>query len=377
MNVLFTGDLCFSGSFAQRLEEGMAIFSEELEELFRQQVYCIGNLEGPLVAPALAQKHRAKIINPPACLPYLMSLNAKVFTLANNHTFDCGKEGFLQTREQLAESQARWFGAGESWGEASKPLILSHEEHTVALLGISFREGMLAGPNKAGVFSTQNIHVITGLIQEARKKADTVIICYHGEEEYTQFPMPSRRKWLHQLAEQGVDAIVCHHPHVLQGIEYVQGVPICYSLGNTVFDVAGHRHRSFTDMGGLLQMQIENGNIHIRLIPIRLDRDKGLVAVLQSQKSLTDLADIHDFSQYQRRWEEEAFRVFQERHFSAAPFPPSPTAPPVGKWKRMAKKLGRRSFYKTLFATLYYPNSRAIFVAAIRYQIRKTFSGRP
>lgn len=374
MNVIFTGDLCVSGTFAKRLERGEALFSSEIEDLLRQQDVCIGNLEGPLVDPDLQETYQAKIINPPACLTYLTACNIQVFTLANNHSFDCGKEGFLRTRNQLLEAKAKWFGAGETWGEASKPLILSQNDHRTAFLGISFREGMIAGPKRAGVFFSHNLSMISALIQQARKTADTVIICYHGEEEYTRFPMPARRQWLHKLAQMDVDAIVCHHPHVVQGIEYVNGIPICYSLGNTIFDVPGHRQRSFTNLGGLLQMQIEPGNLHLKFIPLYLDRDAGKVYLLQSASMMADLAHIHDFSQYDQQWREEAYRVFQERHLnSAVPLGPSSPSTKPASSSPWIKKLLRFSFYKTLFATLRYRNSRAIFVAAMIYRLKKRF----
>ena len=41
-----------------------------------------------------------------------------------------------------------------------------------------------------------------------------------------------------ELAEAGADLIVGSHPHVLQNIEYVDGVPVFYSLGNYFFGAA-------------------------------------------------------------------------------------------------------------------------------------------
>ena len=38
-----------------------------------------------------------------------------------------------------------------------------------------------------------------------------------------------------QYIDAGADLVIGSHPHVLQGIEYYQGKPIVYSLGNFVF----------------------------------------------------------------------------------------------------------------------------------------------
>jgi poly-gamma-glutamate synthesis protein (capsule biosynthesis protein) len=57
--------------------------------------------------------------------------------------------------------------------------------------------------------------------------------------EFELWPRPEQVELAHHLAEMGVDAIIGHHPHVLQPVEYystkrdpARVVPIFYSLGN-------------------------------------------------------------------------------------------------------------------------------------------------
>src|SRR4029077_7548392 len=40
----------------------------------------------------------------------------------------------------------------------------------------------------------------------------------------------------HSLVDAGVDVILGHHPHILQGVERYKGAVIAYSLGNFVYD---------------------------------------------------------------------------------------------------------------------------------------------
>ena len=49
-------------------------------------------------------------------------------------------------------------------------------------------------------------------------------------------PYPCPRKGAHSLIRAGADAIIGHHPHIIQKEEYYDGKPIFYSLGNFVFD---------------------------------------------------------------------------------------------------------------------------------------------
>ena len=51
----------------------------------------------------------------------------------------------------------------------------------------------------------------------------------------SQLPSPNQREWGRRLVDEGVDLLLGHHPHVLQPIEVVKGVPLAYSLGDFTF----------------------------------------------------------------------------------------------------------------------------------------------
>ena len=72
-----------------------------------------------------------------------------------------------------------------------------------------------------------------------QKNCDFIIASLHWGYEYEFFPRLHQQEIAHQLAEEGVDLIVSHHPHVIQPLEYYRPrrgtsrvVPIAYSLGN-------------------------------------------------------------------------------------------------------------------------------------------------
>ena len=58
----------------------------------------------------------------------------------------------------------------------------------------------------------------------------------HGGNEYFPYPRPGLRKLCQHYIDLGVQAVVCHHPHVPGAYEYYNGKPIFYSLGNLIFD---------------------------------------------------------------------------------------------------------------------------------------------
>jgi poly-gamma-glutamate synthesis protein (capsule biosynthesis protein) len=66
--------------------------------------------------------------------------------------------------------------------------------------------------------------------------ADIVICSFHwgisgGYEKLTEY-QPELGRF---AADNGADLVFGHHPHLLQGIELRNGVPIFYSLGNFTF----------------------------------------------------------------------------------------------------------------------------------------------
>jgi len=75
-------------------------------------------------------------------------------------------------------------------------------------------------------------------IQEIRENdPDKIITLYpHWGVEYDTFANLVQKDFARKAIDMGVELIIGHHPHVTQEIEFYEGVPIFYSLGNAVFD---------------------------------------------------------------------------------------------------------------------------------------------
>jgi poly-gamma-glutamate synthesis protein (capsule biosynthesis protein) len=54
--------------------------------------------------------------------------------------------------------------------------------------------------------------------------------------EYAQRPNTEQIAFAHVAIDAGANAVIGHHPHVVQPLEMYKGKPIFYSLGNFVFD---------------------------------------------------------------------------------------------------------------------------------------------
>jgi hypothetical protein len=69
-------------------------------------------------------------------------------------------------------------------------------------------------------------------LRQARRQSDLVVAALHDGLEYSDVPPSETRARFRFLAENGADVVVGHHPHVLQGLEWVGRVQVAYSLGD-------------------------------------------------------------------------------------------------------------------------------------------------
>lgn len=202
------------------------------------------NLETP-VAPDAGKGTREFVFN--AGLEAVRALKASgidLVSVANNHAFDQGRKGFLETLKRLDEVGMPFVGGGPVPNEAG-PRMLNINGVTVAWLGFAsffnqtgndcdpkespcVRAGLANEPEKA-----------EAAVREAAAKADAVVVSIHWGKEYTAQPIPEQVELAHRLAEAGALVIFGHHPHVLEPLELYrradgQVTAIAYSLGNFI-----------------------------------------------------------------------------------------------------------------------------------------------
>ena len=89
--------------------------------------------------------------------------------------------------------------------------------------------------SQPGVFTTYDPALLVSQIEKAKQENDLVVVYVHWGIEKAETPEAYQRELAHAYIDAGADLVVGAHPHVLQGIEYYDGVPIVYSLGNYMF----------------------------------------------------------------------------------------------------------------------------------------------
>lgn len=176
----------------------------------------------------------------PSRVETLKALGVDLAVLANNHVYDYGEEGLLDTLETLRAAELPYIGAGENLEEASSIYYAELGDCTVAYVAASRVEWEAltrpATSDGMGVFYTAyDTDLLCQRVREAKEQADYVVVYLHwgieGTDELEAYQVDTGAL----LAEAGADLVVGDHPHQLQGICMEGETPILYSMGNYWF----------------------------------------------------------------------------------------------------------------------------------------------
>lgn len=160
--------------------------------------------------------------------------------LANNHAYDYGEISLLDTIDTFNNAGIKYFGAGKNLDEAMSPVYFNIDGKTVAFVSASRAEKNKKTPqateDSAGILRCYDPTLFIEAIKEADANADFVIACVHWGTEYSTVLEDVQLETGKQYLDAGADVIVGSHSHCLQGMEYYNGKPIIYSLGNYWFN---------------------------------------------------------------------------------------------------------------------------------------------
>ena len=176
----------------------------------------------------------------PENVSYLHDLGIDIVGLANNHTFDYGIESFVDTLETLEGAGIPYVGAGRNDTQAYAPVYLHMGGITIGYVAASCAEYTIytleATADEPGIAWCYDNERFVESVREAAANADYVVVLPHWGVEHSTDLDDDQADFAHQYIDAGADIVIGAHPHILQGIEYYNGKPILYSLGNFWFD---------------------------------------------------------------------------------------------------------------------------------------------
>jgi hypothetical protein len=146
-----------------------------------------------------------------------------LFSVANNHYEDFPKSCCVSDAEighPIAGTTDRWIHS-----------FLLNGRKTIVVC-ISFpATNPLRWRRSACCFSpTQALEIVLAI--RAAEPDAFIVIYVHWGYELCSLPYPADRAWARAVAAGGIDAVIGHHPHIPQPIEWIGNTLVAYSLGN-------------------------------------------------------------------------------------------------------------------------------------------------
>ncbi len=204
-------------------------------------------------------------------LPVMRDAGVEVANLGNNHAGDWGEEALVETRENLIAAGLAPVGAGANATIAHQPALFEINGWKIAVIGFGGVVPWLdwiATEESPGMADGDTIDTMVAAVEAAAELADIVVVTIHWGVELDLQPRPEDVARAHAMVDAGADMIFGHHPHRLQPLEFYEGKPIAWSLGNFVWPRLS-RAGSTT---AIAQVIVEpDGSIDACLIPVMIE----------------------------------------------------------------------------------------------------------
>ncbi|WP_246846874.1 CapA family protein [Leptospira barantonii] len=338
LKILAGGDVMFNWGIRDTIQKhGEIAPVEGLKSLFGEVDFRMVNLETPVVASKTEESKKAYIFTAhEKDLDSLKFLGVDMVFLGNNHSFDHGPNGMVETLNILKKNNILNVGAGKKLPDVLDPLQLSLKGSDLRIHSVTAiaEQAHYATPLKSGVAPFLLPSLQASFFERRPPMRRGVpysppvrIVSLHWGVEYSPFPTPDQRKIARALIDSGVKIVIGHHPHIPQGIELYRGGVILYSLGNLIF---GSRN-SYLNHNLIAILHIRKNVLEtVELVPIfgKFQKEDHKIRPVQGKEAKEFLHEIAVLSSELGT----KLRVEEERAF--LDLPTNSTLTPASKRKR-------------------------------------------
>lgn len=223
--VLFVGDVMLGRNVEREIvAHGIEYPFSNLHDFLAKYTYVVGNFEASM--PHVHQPTPSMGFQFSITKDIAESLKSHGFThmtLANNHAYDFGREGYAHAHEVL-EASGLSVGGSPDQITLHDVLFIDAQGLRIALIPIY------------AVFATPDHQALKEAFTYAASSSDVQIAFIHWGTEYISKNNARQEHLAQEVIDLGADAVIGHHPHVIENISVYHRVPIFYSLGNFIFD---------------------------------------------------------------------------------------------------------------------------------------------
>jgi len=208
---------------------------------------------------------------------------------SNNHAFDVGTGGILDTMDALKTRGMAFAGTGMTMGEASSATIMATTAGRVGLVAVAAgftRDGGAATPDRPGVaelrkaagggVDADDVERTLQAIREGRKQSD-ILIAYLHDHLWEPDPWMTsawKRTFARACIDAGASLFVSHGAPLLQGIEMYRAKPLFHGLGSFIFQTkkADDYYGPWAWQTLMAECRFDRGDfVGARLVPVQLN----------------------------------------------------------------------------------------------------------
>lgn len=268
IKILIAADFHPHGVIGEMIVKHNYSFFDDVQPIISASDYAILNMESPVVTNARSKeivKNGPCLKCPAETINAIKQAGFKGVTLANNHFYDYGEDGVMNTLNACSKAGLDYVGGGKNIEEASRILYKEIKGIRIAFVNFCENEFSIASTEKGG---SAPLNPVTNYyqIKEARANADYVIVIVHGGTEGYQLPTPRMQDTYRFFVDSGADVVINHHQHCLSGYELYHEKPIFYGLGNFCFPQDVGESTPLWENGYMVQLKIGE-TVSFELIP--------------------------------------------------------------------------------------------------------------
>lgn len=234
LELFFIGDIMSHGAVRESAERyGYDTFFKYIQDRIEGADMAIGNMEFPLAGRPYSGY--PSFSGPDSYAEYLSRIGFDLLLAANNHILDKGTAGLNRTIRALESMDIPYTGiaADAASDTLVNPMILLVKGVKIAIVSCTYGTEMSSNAcwPKVNYLDKNRLGPI---MERARANADLVLVFPHWGIEYEHFHNAEQEEFARWLVSCGADAIIGGHPHVIQDVGRIDGVPVVYSLGNAL-----------------------------------------------------------------------------------------------------------------------------------------------
>ena len=298
LSISLIGDILMDGSVRAHINKnGFNYPWDGVRNYFQKDDITIGNLETSITNNGTKWPNKQfNFRSDPRNIKAMEEAGIDVVSLANNHSLDYGYNGLIDTLGYIDNSKIKRVGAGHNKKDAMKGTIIEKNGVKMGIIGFSRvvpDVKWYATDKRAGLVGAYDPHIeeVLGRVREIRDEVDILVLSIHWGVERSDTPRKQEMDLAKRLVDSGVDIVMGHHPHVLQGIEIYKGKPIFYSLGNFVFGTSAE----LTSNTMIAQVNLVEKNIdNVKIIPCEIVRGRPIP--LHKEKKIEKINYLYKIS---------------------------------------------------------------------------------